>query len=250
MKIDINCDMGESYGRFRIGNDEEIMPYISSCNIACGMHGGDPSTVIDTIQMASALGKNVGAHPSYPDHVGFGRRSMKLSYKEAFDLVVFQVATLYTLAVRAGTKLSHVKVHGALYNDAARDKELARPIVDAIKYIDPNLKVFTLPDSEVSAVAEELGMSVVREAFADRRYTDELTLQSRAIPGAVLEDPEMAADQVLNIVMNQEVETATGRKTRLQADTLCIHGDTPTAVSIAHTIYNRLYSEGINIGSW
>ena len=132
--------MGESYGRFRIGHDEDIMPYISSCNIACGMHGGDPSTIMDTIKLAASLGKKIGAHPSYPDRMGFGRRTMKLSYKEAFDLVAFQVASLYTLADRSGTSLNHVKVHGALYNDAARDSTLARAIVEAIRYIDPKLK--------------------------------------------------------------------------------------------------------------
>ena len=244
MTIDINCDMGESYGRFQIGNDQAIMPYISSCNIACGHHGGDPSTIIDTIELGVSLNKNIGAHPSYPDHLGFGRRSMKLSYKEAFDLVAFQVASLYTLADRAGSRLSHVKVHGALYNDAAKDPHLAKPIVDAIHYLDPGLRVFTLPGSEVAKAAKIKGLIVWNEAFADRRYNEDLSLQSRSIEGAVIEDPEMASEQVLNIVKEHKVTTVNGHSAAIKAETICIHGDTPTAIPIAQAIYNKLNQSG------
>ena len=248
MRIDINCDMGESYGRFKVGNDKEIMPYISSCNIACGMHGGDPSTIIDTIQLAADMKKNIGAHPSYPDRMGFGRRTMNLSYKEAFDLVAFQVASMYTLADRAGSSLSHVKVHGALYNDAAKSRDLAVPIVKAIKFIDKGLKIFTLPGSEVAIAAKEIDMEVIGEAFADRRYNDDLTLQSRKIEGAVIQDPEMAAEQVINLVKRNQVKTSSGRIVEISAETICIHGDTPTAVEIAKAVNNILKSEGIKIG--
>ncbi len=247
MEIDINCDMGESYGRFRIGNDKEIMPFISSCNIACGMHGGDPSTIMDTSRMAAEMGKNIGAHPSYPDRMGFGRRTMKLSYKEAYDLVAFQVASLYTLAQKAGARLSHVKVHGALYNDAASNKHLATPIVEAIKYIDNRLTIFTLPGSEVEIAAVVRGMKVKREAFADRRYSDDLTLQNRSIEGSVIHNPDEAARQVLGIVKDNQVTTSSGQLKKLVADTICIHGDTPTAIGIAKSINDLLIIERIKI---
>ena len=173
---------------------------------------------------------------------------MKLSYKEAFDLVAFQVASMYTLADKAGSSLTHVKVHGALYNDAARDSTLARPIVDAIRYIDPSLKIFTLPGSAVEVIARELNMEVRQEAFADRRYNDDLSLQSRSIEGSVIRDPDVAAMQVLKIVKENSITTVSGQDVSLSAETICIHGDTPTAVPIAKTINDLLNSHGIKIG--
>jgi UPF0271 protein len=248
MKIDINCDMGESYGRFRVGSDEAIMPYISSCNIACGMHGGDPATIIKTIETAIAHNKKIGAHPSYPDLMGFGRRSMGISRSDLYAAVAFQIASLYTLVEKAGGKLHHVKVHGALYNDAAINPALAGPILDAIKYIDSGLVIFTLPDSILSKTAKERGMKVMHEAFADRRYNDDLSLQSRTIQGAVISDPVIAVKQVMGMVKRKEVITVSGEVKKIQAATICVHGDTKGAVDIAKSIHNSLTQERITIG--
>lgn len=238
--IDINCDMGESYGRFQIGNDREIMPYIDSCNIACGMHGGDPKTILETISAAVDMGKKIGAHPSYPDHLGFGRRSMDLPFEELRAIIIFQVASLYTLVEKSGSELNHVKVHGALYNDAARNEELSECVLQAITYIDPGLGIFTLPDSAMSKLGKVKGLNIIHEAFADRRYMDDLSLQSRSIPGAVIDDPQQAADQALNIAIHKKVTTVSGKQMPLHAETLCIHGDTPTSVEIAKSIHHIL----------
>ena len=235
--ININCDMAETYGRFQIGNDKEIMPYIDSCNIACGMHGGDPKTILETIAVAVDMGKKIGAHPSYPDHLGFGRRSMDLPFDELRAIIIFQVASIYTLVDKTGSKLNHVKVHGALYNDTARNEELSDCILEAIVFIDPALEIFTLPDSAMSKRGKVKGLNIIHEAFADRRYMDDLSLQSRSIPGAVIGDPLQAADQAQNIAIHKQVTTVSGKQVPLHAETLCIHGDTPSAIDIAKSIH-------------
>lgn len=238
MKIDINCDMGESYGRFQIGNDAEIMPYIDSCNIACGMHGGDPMTILKTISLAVEMNKKIGAHPSYPDLEGFGRRSMTIPMDELKAIIIFQIASLYTLVEKAGSKLNHVKVHGALYNDAAEDEKLADCVLDAVGYIDTGLGIYTFPDSAMSRKGNELGLNIIHEAFADRRYTDDLRLQSRTIPGAVIDDPRLAAQQVKDIVSDNKVTTVNGIVAPLHAQTICIHGDSPSALGIAKAVHH------------
>lgn len=247
MVIDINCDMGESYGRYKIGNDADIIPYVSSCNIACGKHGGDPVTILNTVKMAVDQGKKIGAHPSYPDRQGFGRRSMEISERDLFALLVYQISVLYTMAEKAGSKLSHVKVHGALYNDAAKDETIAQIVLDAVEYIDPELYVFALPRSAVSIAGNSRKMKIMHEAFADRRYTDQLRLQSRTIKGSVIEDSEIAVQQVIDIVMNNRITTVSGTMKPLKAETICIHGDTRNALTIARTIHERLKKLNITI---
>ncbi len=246
-KIDINCDMGESYGRFTIGNDASIMPFISSCNIACGFHGGDPTTIWHTIHLAIDHQVKIGAHPSYPDLSGFGRRTMQMKLEDLKTSIIYQVAALYTMVKKSGGRLHHVKVHGALYNDAIRNEEIAMTILEAIQFIDPELVVFTLPGSIFYDLGIQQGMSMWGEAFADRRYHEDGTLVDRNNEGAVIYDAEKAANQVLEMVVHNTLTTLKGKKISIHPDTICIHGDTQGAVNIATIIYQKLHDAGIQV---
>lgn len=245
--IDLNCDLGESYGRFQIGNDEAIMPYISSCNIACGYHGGDPLTIVKTIELAARHGVQIGAHPSYPDLQGFGRRDMKLSAEELSAAIKYQVMAVKGLTEAAGQQLMHVKPHGALYNAAAKDAELARTVIDTIYSIDPTLILVGPAMNPMRDYALSIGLRYAAEAFADRRYTDDLTLVSRTHPEAMITDDQEAQRQVIDMVLHEKITTVSGTTQNIIADTICLHGDQPNAVAFAQNISKALFLAGVSI---
>lgn len=244
-QIDINCDMGESYGHFRVGNDEAVFPYITSCNIACGFHGGDPLHIERTIRNALKYNVQIGAHPSYPDLAGFGRRKMQLPAEELAALIRYQVGALKGMAESLGGRLAYVKPHGALYNTAADSEAECRVIIQAIRSIDPQLALMGLAGSITREVAVAEGIAFVSEAFADRRYEANGRLTPRSMAGAVLNDPEQAARQVLSIAKDQEVEASNGARISISARSVCIHGDNPAAVETLRAIDRTLREHGI-----
>lgn len=238
LPFDLNCDLGESYGRFQVGNDDALFPYLTSCNIACGFHGGDPLHMEKTIQKAIDHELRIGAHPSYPDLMGFGRRKMQIPPAELRALIKYQVAALKGMVESAGGRLAYVKPHGALYNSLVKDQEEAEAVVDGILSIDRRLAIMGLAGSSVQKIVESAGMSFIAEAFADRRYTDSGELVPRGTPGAVIDDPAVAAEQVRSVVQEKQLITLSGKNLSLQADSFCIHGDNPVAVDILQAIYS------------
>lgn len=234
--VDINCDMGESFGNFKIGNDEAIFPHITSCNIACGMHAGDPYHIERTIDLALSHNVQIGAHPGYPDLQGFGRRVIPMPQDELSSFIKYQVAALQGMVSSAGGKLTYVKPHGALYNEIAANKTVAETVYKAIKSINPSLKVMGLAGSHVGSLLKNLDLIYVPEAFADRHYESDGKLRSRALPNAVIDDAEVAAQQVVSIVERGETKTLEGQQVLLNAESFCIHGDNPAAVNILSEI--------------
>lgn len=245
--IDLNCDMGESFGAWTMGNDAALMDYVSSVNIACGFHAGDASTIRQTVETAINKGVNIGAHPSYPDLQGFGRREMKLSANEVFDIVLYQVSALKGICEAFGAKLNHVKPHGALYNTAAKNAETARAIAEAVKKIDKNLVFYGLSGSFLIFEAEKLGLQTASEVFADRTYQTDGTLTPRTEPNALIHDSKQAIAQVLEMIFEQKVTATNGEKVSLKAETICIHGDGAYALEFAKKINADLTECGINI---
>lgn len=245
--IDLNCDMGESFGAYTIGHDEELMAYVSSVNIACGFHGGDPAVMRRTVQLAVSKNIAVGAHPGYPDLQGFGRREMKVSPQEAYDMVLYQVGALTAFVKAAGTRLHHVKPHGALYNAAAKDAALAAAIARAVKDAGDDLVFVGLSGSVMIREAGMLGLRTASEVFADRSYQDDGTLTPRASPHAMIEDPEVAARQVLRMVQHKTVTTISGKDIPVTAETVCIHGDGRSALSFARAIVHLLQQHHVSI---
>ena len=243
--IDLNSDMGESYGIYTLGADEEILRWVTSANVACGWHGGDPQVMRATVARAKALGVAVGAHPSYPDHLGFGRRVMQLTRQEARDYMLYQIGALRAFAEALGLRLQHVKPHGAIYNVAVKDRELSLGIAEAVQEAGGDLILVTLPDGETIKAGREVGVRVAREAFGDRAYTEDGTLVSRKLPGSLITDPEAVAERVLGLVKG-EVAAITGKAIRLEADTICMHGDTPGAAQIVRRVRERLEAAGIH----
>ncbi len=243
-RIDLNSDMGESFGAYRIGADEEILRWVTSANVACGWHGGDPAVMRRTIELAKARGVGVGAHPSYPDLLGFGRRVMQLGRQEARDYVLYQVGALRAFAEAQGITLQHVKAHGAIYNAAVKDRELSLGIAEAVREAGGDLILVTLPQGETIRAARELGLRVAREAFGDRAYNEDGTLVSRKIAGSLITDPDRVAVRVLGIVAGK-IETITGKEIPIEADTVCLHGDTPGAAEIARRVRERLEAAGV-----
>jgi len=247
MQIDLNCDMGEGFGVYSIGNDEQVMPFITSANIACGFHAADPETIWKTIKMAKASNVAVGAHPSYPDLVGFGRRPMEVSPDEVLADVLYQIGALSAFCKREGVRLQHVKPHGALYNKAAVNSAIALAIAEAIKTIDPELYMVCLSNSEMVTAAQSVGIRYVEEVFADRAYTKEGKLVPRTQPGAVIHDPAEAAERVLTMVRDRCVIAIDGTPVPLTAQTICVHGDTAEAIEMIRIIKNRLEAEGVRL---
>lgn len=247
MQVDLNCDMGESFGRYHIGADEALMPFITSANIACGYHAGDPLVMARTVRLAIEHGVGIGAHPGFPDLMGFGRRQMQLSPEEIENYLLYQIGALAAFAKAVGAELAHVKPHGALYNMAAKDAELARAIVRGIERFSKGLIVVCLAGSRMVEAAEEAGLRVAREGFADRAYNPDGTLRSRRLPGALIEDPQVAAERAIGMVREGVVVAHTGEEIPLHVDTICVHGDTPTAVEIAKTIRRELEAAGIEV---
>lgn len=247
MEIDLNCDMGESFGAYTLGLDEQAMPLVSSANVACGFHASDPRTMRRTVQLARRHGVSVGAHPAYPDLVGFGRRPLAATPDEVRDDVTYQVGALAAFCRSEGVALRHVKPHGALYNAAARDPRLADAIAGAVKAIDPALVLVCLSRSELVRAAERAGLPHVEEVFADRAYLADGSLAPRAAPGAVLHDPARIAGRVSRMVREGVVEAVDGVLVPLTARTVCVHGDTPGAVEIIRAIRARLAEDGIAV---
>ena len=216
-KIDLNCDMGESFGAWQMGSDTELMDYVSSVNIACGFHAGDASVIRKTIETAKHKGVSVGAHPSFPDLQGFGRREMKLSPEEVFDAVLYQIAAVKGICEAQGIKLHHVKPHGALYNQAAKDQTLAKAIAGAVKALDPHLILYGLSGSNLISEAEKIGLTTASEVFADRTYTEDGSLTARTEANALIKDTGQAVAQVLQMITDQTVTATSGKKNRHQS---------------------------------
>jgi UPF0271 protein len=248
-RIDLNCDMGESFGNYRLGNDELLLDYVTSANIACGYHAGDPSVMRKTTRMALDKGVAVGAHPGYPDLQGFGRRDMDVTAEELHDMVVYQVGALLAIVRGEGGMLEHVKAHGALYNAAQRNHELAEAIAHAVVSVDPSLILLGLPDRELVSAGQKAGLRTANEAFADRSYEPDGTLSSRRQEGAVIADPDSAAEQCIGIVRQGVVRTREGAEVHIAADTICLHGDNPRAPEFARAIRTHLEQAGIRVAS-
>lgn len=247
-RVDINCDLGESYGAFRVGNDEEIMPHITSANVACGFHAGDPLTIAQTVALAKKYGVAVGAHPGYPDLMGFGRREMQLTNEEAKNYIIYQVGALFGFVKVFGLKLQHVKPHGAMYNKASKDKELSKAIAEAVAALDLNLIVFAPPKSVMAEVAADVGLRVAYEFFADRAYNPDGSLVSRNKPGAVIEEPVKVVRRAIKAVKEGIVEAFSGEIVELgQVHTICVHGDTPKAVRLAEALRKGLVKAGVEV---
>ncbi|WP_321409852.1 5-oxoprolinase subunit PxpA [Tolumonas auensis] len=246
-QVDLNCDMGESFGIYQMGTDSQIMPLVSSANIACGFHAGDPSVMRKTLEAAVAQGVALGAHPGLLDLVGFGRRNMQVSAQEAYDMVVYQVGALAGFAKAAGVSLHHVKPHGALYNMAAKDKALADAIARAVRDIDASLVLYGLAGSQLIQAGKNAGLRVASEVFADRTYQADGSLTSRSQPNALLQSDEEAVQQVLTMVMEKQVKAVTGEWVSLDADTICIHGDGAHALSFATKVRAALLQAGVEI---
>lgn len=247
MRIDFNCDCGESYGAWTLGDDAALLQYVTSANVACGGHAGDPDVMRRTVSLAWERGVAVGAHPGYPDLLGFGRRSLPMTPEQITNSVLAQIGALAAIAHGEGVALTHVKPHGALYNDAAIRFILAEAIAQAVAVFDQRLILVGLAGSELIRAGEATGLRVAHEAFADRRYEADGTLRSRSLPGAVLDDPQEAAAQALSIVTQGRAQTIDGVHVPITADTLCVHGDLPGAAARAAAVRKALDAASVAV---
>ena len=247
--LDLNCDMGEGLGAWKMGDDAALLDHVSSANIACGYHAGDPGTMHRTVRLAIGKGVAVGAHPSLPDLQGFGRRRMNVSAAETYDMVLYQIGALAGFATACGGQLAHVKPHGALYNMAAKDGKLARAIAQAVKNFDPRLVLFGLAGSELVRAGEQAGLKTASEVFADRTYQSDGSLTPREQPDAMIHDVQTAIAQVRRMVGEGRVRSQQGSDVAVKADTLCIHGDEPDAVEFAKRIRQALDADGVRVAA-
>ncbi|MBN2003358.1 MAG: 5-oxoprolinase subunit PxpA [Anaerolineae bacterium] len=245
MRVDLNGDIGESFGRYTLGDDVAILDVLTSANIACGMHAGDPAVMSRTVTLATWKNVAIGAHPGYPDLQGFGRRAMSFPPETLEAYVLYQVGALAGFAQAAGNKLRHVKLHGALYNQAAADGDMAAAIAKTIAAYNNHLIMVTLPGSMLSLAARGMGLRVAHEGFPDRAYRENGSLVPRNEPGAVIHDTAKVTARALRMVTRNEVETINGRIIPIKIDTLCVHGDTPNAVGIATTLRAALEANGV-----
>ena len=245
--IDLNSDIGESFGRWELGDDEAMLDLVTSANIACGFHAGDPSTIARTARWSVQRDVRIGAQVAYRDLAGFGRRFVDASRTELTDDVVYQIGGLQALAAAAGGTVTYVKPHGALYNTAVHHDEHATAVIDAVASVDPGLAILGLPGSRLLELAESRGLRVVREAFADRGYTPSATLVSRREPGAVLHDPDAVAERVLRMVSDGVVEAVDGSSVKIDVDSVCVHGDSPAAVEMARAVRDILGTNGVDL---
>jgi UPF0271 protein len=246
-RIDINCDMGESFGAYKLGRDQEVMDYISSANVACGWHAGDPMVMEQTVRLAKEKGVAVGAHPGYPDLMGFGRRRMDLSFDEIENYMLYQLGALYAFARAHGLPLQHIKAHGALGNLAFVNLEASKAVARAALRFSREVIFVALTGTVMVQAAKEVGVRFAEEAYADRVYNPDGTLQSRKIPGSVIHDPEKAARQALTIVREGYVMAHDGSRVKVKPETLCVHGDTPTALLILQKIREELRQASIAV---
>jgi len=246
-RIDLNCDLGESFGTYKIGADEEILTLTTSANIACGFHAGDPSTMHQTVKIALEKGASIGAHPGLPDLLGFGRRNMSITPQEAYDMIIYQIGALEAFIKAEGGRMQHVKPHGALYNMAAKDTQLANAIAQAVSKVNPDLILFGLSGSELIRAGEKFGLRTANEVFADRTYQKDGSLTPRNQPNALLQDSQQSIEQVIKIIKEGTVLSQQGNEVIIKADTVCIHGDGPHALSFAKKIRGSLEKNLIKV---
>ena len=248
MRVDLNCDMGEGFGPWPMGDDEAMLDIVSSANIACGFHAGDPSIMFRTAETAKRKGVAIGAHPGFNDLAGFGRRVIKGDTPAEIErMIAYQIGAMQALASLAGHRMTYVKAHGALNNMANEDEDLALAIARAIKGVDASLVNVCMPGLLMEKASERVGVKVAREFFADRTYEDNGTLSSRKKPGSVLHDAEEAAERLLRTLHDRAVTTESGKRIPIEIDTICVHGDEPSAVAMARTIKAKLEANGIVI---
>lgn len=247
MRIDLNCDLGESFGNYTLGMDAEVIPYVSSVNVACGYHAGDPCVMEKTIRLAAEAGVGIGAHPGLPDLMGFGRRMMKISPAEARAYMLYQLGALGAFCKAKGVKMAHVKPHGALYNMAAKDAALAEAVVGAIRDYDDSLILLALANSGMTKAAERMGLAYANEVFADRAYEPDGTLVARTKPGAMIEDEDQAIVRVIRMVKEGKVTAIDGSEVTIQADSVCVHGDGAKALLFVKKIREALLQENIDV---
>lgn len=249
MRIDINCDLGESFGVYEIGRDEEVLSLITSANVACGFHGGDPLVMERTLALAKEHGVSVGAHPGFPDLAGFGRRNMHISAREAKTYVQYQIGALMGFCIEQGMTMQHVKPHGALYNMACADEELAHAVVKGVKSVSRELIMLVPAGSTLDLAAQEAGLSVAREVFADRAYEEDGSLVSRHKEGAMITDEGLAINRVLRMIKEGKVEAVTGNDINIQVDSVCVHGDNAHAPAFVQSLRRALGEAGIEVKS-
>lgn len=248
--MDLNSDVGESFGRWTLGDDQAMFRSVTSANVACGFHAGDPSVIRSTCRKAAEAGVVIGAHVGYRDLAGFGRRFLDIDPNELAGDVVYQIGALQALAATEGARVKYVKPHGGLYNAIVRHTAQARAVVDAVKSVDPGLPIMGLPGSEVLRLAEAAGLRAVPEAFADRAYTPEGTLVSRSLPGSVLEDPAQVAEHVLRMATESAVRAVDGSILKIRAESICVHGDSPGAVAMAAAVKSALSGAGVTLAAF
>ena len=246
-RVDLNCDMGESFGRYELPVSEEVMRRITSANIACGFHAGDPMVMARAVAQCKEYGVAVGAHPGFPDLLGFGRREMAITPQEARNYLLYQVGALRAFCTGVGVELQHVKPHGALYNMAAQDEQLAHGLIDGLLSLSPRPILVALSGSRFALLAEDAGLRVCHEVFADRAYDHNGFLVPRSVDGAVIHDSETIARRALRMVEEGEVETIDGDTVKLQVDSICIHGDNPTATAGVISLVNLFAEHGVEI---
>lgn len=248
-KVDLNCDLGESFGNYKLGLDEEIISYISSANIACGFHASDPLVMDHTVKLAKEAGVSIGAHPGFPDLVGFGRRNMNVSPKEAKAMIQYQIGALDAFCKAGGVEMHHVKPHGALYNMAGKDLNLANAICEGIYEVNPELILLALSESEMINAAQNIGLKVAREAFADRAYEEDGSLVARTKEGAMITDEEVAIKRVIRMIKENKVTAITGKDISIKVDSICVHGDGVKALEFVKRIKCSLEAENIEVAS-
>lgn len=249
MRVDLNCDMGESFGRWELGADAAVMPHITSANVACGAHAGDAQVMRRTLRLAQAHGVACGAHPGFADLPGFGRREIPVSADEATDLVLWQLGALAALARAEGVRLRHVKAHGALYNMAAREAKLGAAVAQAVALFDPTLVFFGLAGSSMLDAGRAAGLTVAGEGFADRSYEPDGSLTPRRVPGAVIHDLPLVVARAVRMVTESRVTARDGSDISLHVDTICVHGDTPGAAELAHALRQGLEAAGVRLAA-
>lgn len=248
--IDLNSDLGESYGAWSMGDDTAMLSIVSSANVACGFHAGDPAGIWKTVKAAAGKGVSIGAHVSYPDRVGFGRRDMDVTSGELIADVIYQIGALKGMAAAAGVTIGYVKPHGALYNRIAHDQKQGQAVIDAIKAIDPSLVLMGLANAPILELAQASGLKTVAEAFADRAYTPDGQLVSRREQGAVLHDTQLIARRMLQLARQGTLEAIDGSTIKIDAQSICVHGDSPGAVAIAQEIRRAFEADGITVRSF
>lgn len=247
--VDLNSDIGESFGTYVLGLDEEVIKHVTSVNIACGFHAGDPLIMEKTVQEAVKNDVAIGAHPGYPDLMGFGRRNMDISPKEARAYMLYQLGALQAFASANGKKIQHMKLHGAFYNTASNDEKLAAEVLKALQEVDKDIILLALSGSFIARKAQDMGIKVAQEVFADRAYNEDGTLVSRKTPGSVIHDKDEAINRIKKMVLDGKVTTIDGKEISIAADSICVHGDNPEAVEFVKNIRESLLSEGIEVKS-